>query len=76
MNTLKRIWEGWKRVAKKIGDFQARIILAVFYFVILAPFSLLVRASDPLTIGNKTPKGWHAKKLDPADPKAKAIRQW
>lgn len=76
MSMLKRFWEGWKRVAKKIGDFQARLLLGIFYFIILAPFSFLIRASDPLTIGHKTPKGWHAKAPDHTDVKVKASRQW
>jgi len=37
---LKRLWQGWKRVGKKIGDFQARLLLTIFYFVILAPFEI------------------------------------
>jgi hypothetical protein len=55
-DTLRRLWEGWKRVGRKIGDFQARLLLSLFYFVILAPFALVLRAlADPL--GLKRP-GW------------------
>ena len=55
---LRRLWEGWKRVGRKIGDFQARVLLTVFYFVILAPFAMGVRLlADPL--GLKQPGGWH-----------------
>jgi hypothetical protein len=55
---LRRLWQGWKRVGKKIGDFQARVLLTLFYFVILAPFALGVRLmADPL--GLKQPGGWH-----------------
>lgn len=55
----KRIWEWWKPVAHKIGNFQARIILTVFYFTLFAPFALIVKyATDPLRIKPKTPKGW------------------
>ena len=55
---LRRLWEGWKRVGRKIGDFQARVILTLFYFVILAPFALVVRfKADPL--GLKRSGGWH-----------------
>ena len=43
MELLKKIWEGWKKIAHKIGNFQARIILLVFYFIILAPFSLIIK---------------------------------
>ncbi len=55
---LRRLWQGWKLVGKKIGDFQARVLLTLFYFVILAPFALGVRLlADPL--GLKQPGGWH-----------------
>jgi hypothetical protein len=68
---FRRFWEGWKKVARKIGNFQARVLLFLFYFVVLAPFALLVRwASDPLAIKPKTPRGWHpleAKEGTPAD---------
>jgi len=55
--TLNALWQGWKSVAHKIGDFQARLILTIFYFVVLAPFAMGVRIfSDPLQL--KSRKGW------------------
>lgn len=54
---LRRLWEGWKRVGRKIGDFQARVLLTLFYFVLLAPFAVVVRLkADPL--GIKRGVGW------------------
>lgn len=40
MKLLKKIWKKWRALAFKIGTFQARVILTVFYFTILLPFSL------------------------------------
>jgi len=58
-HVLRRLWQGWKRIAHKIGDFQARVLLTIFYFVIVAPFGLAVRTfSDPLALKAKTPRGW------------------
>jgi hypothetical protein len=55
---LKRLWEGWKRVGRKIGDFQARVLLTALYAVVILPFGLAVRAfSDPLHI-RKLPSQW------------------
>jgi len=66
---LRRLWAGWKRVGRKIGDFQARVLLTVFYFVILAPFAMGVRLlADPL--GLKRPGGWH-----PVSPSADTAAQ-
>ena len=66
---LRRLWQGWKRVGRKIGDFQARVLLTIFYFVILAPFALGVRLlADPL--GLKQPGGWV-----PVTPKTETARE-
>ena len=54
-----RLWDSWKAIARRVGDVQARILLAVFYFVVLAPFALVVRlTSDPLATGPRTRRGW------------------
>ncbi len=55
---LKRLWEGWKRVAHKIGNFQARLILTILYIILVLPFGLGVRLfADPLRI-RKRPTAW------------------
>ena len=51
-------WRWWTRVAHRIGDFQARVLLTVFYYVILGPFALVLRRSDPLGIGSAAAHGW------------------
>ena len=58
MKTLKRAWEAWKRLGKKIGNFQARILLTIFYVVLMFPFGIAARLfSDPLRI-KKRPQEW------------------
>jgi len=58
-NPLRQFWEAWKRFGRKAGDVQARFFLSVFYFVVLAPFALIVRwAADPLAIKPRAPGGW------------------
>lgn len=55
----KRAWQRWLRIATVIGDFQARVILSVFYFVIVLPFGLLVRLfMDPLSIKGRHTTTW------------------
>lgn len=45
------LWVRWKRVAQKIADFQARVLLTLLYFLVAAPFGTAVRLfSDPLAI--------------------------
>jgi hypothetical protein len=59
LRTLKAVWSRWKVIAHKIGDFQARLLLSLFYFAILGPFALGARIfSDPLRLGLKSPTAW------------------
>ena len=54
---LKTLWEAWKRIAHKIGNFQARVILTVLYSVLILPFGLAARLfSDPLKIKTRPAK--------------------
>lgn len=62
---FRRLWEGWKKIALIIGDFNARVILTVFYFVLLCPFAIMLKLfTDPLEIKKKEHVGWHEKKED------------
>jgi hypothetical protein len=73
---MKKLWENWKKLAKKIGDFQARLILTVLYFVIVAPFALIVRfAADPLSI-KPHQEGWRAKTEPKGSPMERALNQF
>lgn len=59
---IRRIWERWKVIAHKIGIFQSRLLLNVFYFVIVLPFGIGVRLfSDPLHIKHKHGSNWTRK---------------
>ncbi len=56
---LKRLWKWWKPIAEKIGNFQARIILSVFYFIFVTPIALGVKLfSDPLKIKESDQGSW------------------
>jgi hypothetical protein len=74
---IKSLWNWWKRTARKIGDFQARIILTIFYFLVLAPFSLAIRiGTDPLAIKANSQRGWHLKTNEKGIPMEHATRQF
>jgi hypothetical protein len=56
---LRHLWEHWKVAAHKIGNFQARFLLNIFYFLVLSPFALGVKMfSDPLRIRRQHPSQW------------------
>lgn len=75
MTVMRRAWEAWKRFGKKVGDLQARVLLTIFYFLILAPFGLVMRGADPLGLRHPG-AGWRVRPPVPAgDPVARARRQ-
>jgi hypothetical protein len=48
---VRGLWSAWKRLARRIGDAQARVVLTVFYFLVLGPFAAVLRLrSDPLAL--------------------------
>ncbi len=48
---LTGLWARWKQFAQKVGDFQARVIITLLYFLILGPMGMVVRIlRDPLRI--------------------------
>lgn len=63
---LKRAWQAWKELAHKIGNFQARVLLTIFY-LILFPFGLATRLfKDSLRI-KQPPKQWLEHSNDACD---------
>ena len=53
---LKRLWQGWKRIARVIGDFQARVLLTLIYAIVVLPFGVTFRlVSDALRIKQRPP---------------------
>lgn len=57
--SARQLWERWKRIARKIGDFQARALMTIFYFLVVGPVAVALRwRSDPLALKPRTPRGW------------------
>lgn len=57
-SAYKKAWAAWKDLAHKIGNFQARVVLSIFYAILVLPFGLAARwFSDPLRI-KKKPEQW------------------
>lgn len=55
---LQAAWQKWKGIAHKLGIFQARILLTIFYGILVLPFGIIVRLfSDPLRI-RRRPTEW------------------
>jgi hypothetical protein len=58
---LRAAWAAWKRIAERIGHFQAKVLLGLLYFLFVTPFALGLKVlSDPLRIKKKSmPSWWH-----------------
>lgn len=53
---LRTAWERWMKIARAIGVVQTRILMIVFYFVLVLPLGLVMRMrGDPLHL--KAPQG-------------------
>ena len=77
VSSARKLWERWKQVARKIGDFQARALMTVFYFVILGPLAIvLCWRSDPLAIKATTPRGWNTMEKRDGAPMEQSRRQF
>ncbi len=62
---LKELWQRWVKVAKIIGDFQARLMLSIFYLVLILPIGLIARLfADPLAL-KKSSACWDTRKSAP-----------
>jgi hypothetical protein len=74
---IRLLWEAWKGIARKIGDFQARVLLSILYFIVVAPFALAVRwAADPLALKPGTRRGWRVRSSGAVDRLLWARRQF
>jgi|HubBroStandDraft_6_1064221.scaffolds.fasta_scaffold00009_88 hypothetical protein len=55
---LKAFWAAWTRLAKKIGTFQARVLLTIMYAIAVLPFGLGVRWFGDTLRTKQRPTGW------------------
>lgn len=48
------LWECWKRFAARVAEVQAQVLLTAFYFLVVLPIALLLRAlADPLALARE-----------------------
>jgi len=58
LRNLKAAWTAWKRTARRIGNFQARVLLTILYAIFVLPFGVMARLfSDALQI-KRRPTKW------------------
>lgn len=65
METLRKVWEAWKRFGQFMGDMIGRLFLTVFYFTLFVPFALGVRFfGDPMAIRQSGHVKWVERKTN------------
>lgn len=53
-------WDRWKALAARAATFQARVLLALFYWFFVTPFALVLRVvADPLELRGSEGGRWH-----------------
>jgi hypothetical protein len=65
--SLSKVWSGWKRFARRLADFQGRVLLTLLYVVLIVPGGLVLRLiADPL--GRRRPRtsNWRPRPPVPA----------
>ncbi len=59
MGLLQRGWRGWSQFARRLGAFQSRIWLSIFFFIFVTPLALISKGfSDPLHTKNSSGSSW------------------
>jgi hypothetical protein len=60
-----RVWQAWKGFARRMGNYQSRVMMACLYFTVVLPFGLAVSTlSDPLHIKRTGgPSNWRSKHM-------------
>ncbi len=73
----RRAWERWKVIAKKIGAFQSRVILTLFYVLIVPVFALIVKLfKDPLHLRSHKGESYWIERKTPHPDESTARRQF
>ncbi len=77
MAVIKIFWEKWKTFGHKVGNFQARLILSLFYFIVIFPFGMVVKyVSKPLRLEPSNTSNWLVQSGEAEDVLARARRQF
>lgn len=68
-NVLRKLWQEWLILARHIGSFNARALITLVYFTLMAPFGLVIHLfSDPLHLKQpQTDDFWHQRETYDVD---------
>lgn len=70
-------WSRWRELSQKAADFQARILLTVFYFTLMLPFGVVFGLlKDPLRIKQRPSGTYWMERKPSSESLADAQRQF
>lgn len=59
IQSRSNLWQRWKNFSHRMGGFQSRLLLSLFYFILVTPFALIVKLfSDPLRLKEKSAESY------------------
>ena len=65
----RKLWHSWLQFSRRMGNYQSRLWLALFYFVLVLPFGAAMRLfGNPLRLRRRDPQtAWIAKQIGEQD---------
>ena len=75
---FKNIWQKWKIIAHAFGRFQTRLLVTIFYFLVISPIGLIMKLFgwDPLkTKKSKVNAGTNWQTIINGDPDLVSIKR-
>ena len=75
-DTGSGLWHTWKGFARRMGNYQSRVLMVLIYFTVVLPFGLGVRLlADPLGVREaRGTSNWQLKEL-PVKPSIEEARE-
>ncbi len=74
---LRLFWRAVQIIARKVGEFQARVILSILYLVLVGPYALVLRLfADPLRLRPDQTPHWLARERPVGGTVGEARRQF
>ena len=77
MKWIRVLREKWKVFGYKVGNFQARLVLSLFYFIVICPFAVVVKfVSKPLRLKVFNTSNWLPNQTRDEDILSRARKQF
>jgi len=59
-------WQRWKQIARAVGVVQTRLLMVIFYFLVVFPIGLVMRLrGDPLRLRLMAQSNWTPHRHEP-----------